>query len=258
MLRVSIHAGPLRTISRFNRTDWLDIGYRRLKPYADYKIVLFKIGEGAMPPVILRKYPRWSASLWDLAARAMARSLYPVPGDADNEKEVEDGSPQEQVPAAQFAVKNPAFAETLSAVIQHIPNSGTGERQIAAMQIDEHKTVRCEYRAQIEENQQTTRKTEAFEFAPRFLRPAELVMRAALFSMTGSIDEMPPRPVLRAPRARVIDGIEYLDIHKLKEPARTGLIRWLYQQKRRPVASPSAPDGLVEYERYTAFLVEAV
>jgi hypothetical protein len=28
MLRVSIHAGPLAKISRSNRLDWLDIGYR--------------------------------------------------------------------------------------------------------------------------------------------------------------------------------------------------------------------------------------
>ena len=48
MLRVSIHAGPLAKISRSNRLDWLDIGYQRLAPAADYKIVLFKIGEGAV------------------------------------------------------------------------------------------------------------------------------------------------------------------------------------------------------------------
>ena len=47
MLRVSIHAGPLAKISRSNRLDWLDIGYQRLAPAADYKVVLFKIGEGA-------------------------------------------------------------------------------------------------------------------------------------------------------------------------------------------------------------------
>jgi hypothetical protein len=78
MLRVSIHAGPLAKISRSNRLDWLDIGYQKLAPAADYKIVLFKIGEGALPPVGLPSYPRWSASLWDLAARSIARSLFPV------------------------------------------------------------------------------------------------------------------------------------------------------------------------------------
>ncbi len=66
MLRVSIHAGSLRTISRFNRLDWLDIGYNELGPLATYKVVLFKIGEGVVPPVYLPSYPRWSSSLNDL------------------------------------------------------------------------------------------------------------------------------------------------------------------------------------------------
>ncbi len=48
---LSIHAGPLAKISRSNRLDWLDIGYQRLAPAADYKVILFKIGEGALPHV---------------------------------------------------------------------------------------------------------------------------------------------------------------------------------------------------------------
>ncbi len=79
MLRLSIHAGPLTKISRFNRLDWVDIGYQSLAATADYKVVLFKIGQDAMAPVFLNGYPRWSASLWDLAARAIARSLFPPP-----------------------------------------------------------------------------------------------------------------------------------------------------------------------------------
>src|ERR1700733_7646354 len=78
MLRVSIHAGPLATISRSNRLDWLDIGYQRLAPAADHKGVLFKIGEGALPPVDPPTPPRWPASLWDLVARSIARSLFPA------------------------------------------------------------------------------------------------------------------------------------------------------------------------------------
>jgi hypothetical protein len=113
MLRVSIHAGPLRTMSRFNRLDWLDIGYNELGPLATYKVVLFKIGEGVVPPVYLPSYPRGSSSLWDLTARSIARSLYP---DARN--------PEESVPPTEHALRRPAFAEAICAVIEHIPNSG--------------------------------------------------------------------------------------------------------------------------------------
>ena len=35
MLRVSIHAGPAREVSRFNRVDWLDIGYEELALWRD-------------------------------------------------------------------------------------------------------------------------------------------------------------------------------------------------------------------------------
>jgi hypothetical protein len=252
MLRVSIHAGPLRSISRFNRTDWLDIGYHTLDDRAVYKVVLFKIGQGAVPSVLLRKYPRWSSSLWDLSARALTRALYPVP---DNEQE---SNPQEEVPVAQHVTKKRAFAESMSAVIQHMPNSGAAVRQIAAMQIEEHKSKRCMYRARIEEDLQTTRQAGYFQFAPSFLQPAELVLRAALFSMSGSIDVFPSRPPLQLPKDKIIDGKRFIAIHHLKEPARSGLLRWLYRHRRVPVAQAGAPEGLVLWAIFEDFLKHAV
>jgi len=252
MLRVSIHAGPLKSISRFNRTDWLDIGYQTLDDRAVYKVVLFKIGEGGVPPVLLRRYPRWSSSLWDLSARALTRALYPV---RDNKQEA---NPQEQVPAAQHVTKKRAFAESMCAVIQHMPNSGAAVRRLASMQIEEHKSQRCMYRARIEEDLQTTRETEFFKFAPSFLQPAELVLRAALFSMSGSVDVFPPRPPLQLPKDKVIEGKRFVAIHQLKEPARSGLLRWLYRHHRAPVAQAGAPEGLVLWSIFEDFLKHAI
>jgi hypothetical protein len=249
MLRVSIHAGPLATISRFNRLDWLDIGYQQLKANADYKIVLFKIGEGALAPVILPGYPRWSASLWDLVARAIARALFR----AENANSL-----QEVVPPAQCVKKKRAFAEVMSAVIQHMPNAGPAVHRLGAMQIDEHKSSRCVYQAHIEEDLRPDRKTEEFYFAPSFLQPSELVLRALLFWLSGSLDVMPPRPVLSSPKGKIIDGKQYLLIHQLKEPARTGLVRWLYHQRRPPTPTAAAPEGLVDYETFYEFLGKAV
>ena len=76
MLRVSIHSGLPSEASRFNRTDWIDIGYQTLNAQAEYKIVLIENGRGAREPVYLKSYPRWSSSLWDLAARTLALSLW--------------------------------------------------------------------------------------------------------------------------------------------------------------------------------------
>jgi hypothetical protein len=126
-----------------------------------------------LAPVILPGYPRWSASLWALVARAIARALFPAPGNA--------ASLQEVVPPVRCVEKRRAFAEVMSAVIQHMPNAGTAVHRLGAMQIDEHKRSRCVYRAHIEEDLRGDRKTEEFYFAPRFLQPSELVLRATLF-----------------------------------------------------------------------------
>jgi hypothetical protein len=69
---------------------------------------------------------------------------------------------------------------------------------------------------------------------------------------------MPPRPVLSTPKGKAIDGKEYLQIHQLKEPARTGLVRWLYHHKRPPTPTASAPEGLVDYATFHEFLGKAV
>jgi len=50
MLRVTIHAGGLNTATRFTQRAWLDIGYEKLAPVADYKTVLFQSGFGASVP----------------------------------------------------------------------------------------------------------------------------------------------------------------------------------------------------------------
>jgi hypothetical protein len=126
MLRVSIHAGLLRDINRFNRVDWLDIGYEKLDAAANYKIVLFNVGEGATPVIPLLNYPRWSASLWDLTARAIALALSPDP---NNRKE--------QVEPLEPRGKRYAYAREVSAVIQHLPNTGLRIRNVGSMQIQQ-------------------------------------------------------------------------------------------------------------------------
>jgi hypothetical protein len=83
-------------------------------------------------------------------------------------------------------------------------------------------------------------------------------MRALLFSMTGDIDAMPPRPALNIPNTREFDGQPYVAIHKLIEPARTGLIRWLAKHRRAPIAHPTAPEGLAHWDMFQQFLSQAI
>ena len=247
MLRVNIHAGPLAAVSRFNRTDWVDIGYERLAALADYKVVLFNVDVGATPPVFLRNYPRWSASLWDLVARAIARAL---DGTAELAHDV--------APPLETSARRYAFADALSAIIEHAPAGGSSGRRLGALEIVRHRRARGVYRARVEEDLQPARSTLPFEFRPRVLRPAELVLRAALLRLWGQLATLPPRPALFLPPARMVDGKPYVSIRRLPEPARTGFLRWLQRCSEPPLGAPGAPDGLAPETMYTLFLREAV
>jgi hypothetical protein len=247
MLRVSIHAGPLAKISRFNRLDWVDIGYDSLDAYADYKIVLFHIGKGATPPIALARYPRWSGSLWDLSARAIALALSP---DAMNR--------QEKAPDLQTPAKRYAFAGAVSAVILHYPSAGGGTRRVAEMDIVQCRSTRGFYRAEVQEDLQPDRTTPEFGFFPSYLSPAELVMRTALAALTGRIDEFPPRPRVFLPRCETIDGLSHVLIDHIEEPARTGFIRWLYDNNAPPREYAGTADGIARESDFVQFLHVAI
>jgi hypothetical protein len=247
MLRVSIHAGPLREISRFNRVDWVDIGYDQLGVLANYKVVLFNVGEGVSSPVRLSSYPRWSASLWDLTARAIALGLSP---DRTN--------PEEKVPAAPRIGKRYAYARALSAVIQHFPNSGTGVRQLADMEILQAGSTRGFYRAHANEDLMPSKATDQFMFAPAFLRPADLVMRSALMVLAGDTENMPPRPKVALPAMQMIGDKPHVVIHNLAEPARTGFTRWLYDRESPPTDHAGTPEGIAPEALFVKFMNEAI
>jgi hypothetical protein len=246
MLRLSVHAGPLETVSRFNRTDWLDIGYEKLQAVADYKVVLFQSGVGGIPEHEISKYPRWSASLWDLAARAMALCLYP-----------DVFQPQEEVWPVEKAQKRPAYAPAVTGVLEHFPALGApGGRRLASIEVVRHKKPREVYRALVHEDLQTSRSTLPFVFAPKFFRPVELVMRAALMRLTGDTEKLPPRPPLLLPPTHEIGGVRYIEIRRLAEPARTGFERWLFHGGAKTVMG--APEGFAPEALFAKFIAEAI
>jgi len=248
MLRVSIHAGPLSGTSHFNQLAWLDIGYARLAPVADYRVFGFAKGVGAGEPAVLPAYPRWSASLWDLTARAIALLLPPRPDPAAL-----------TVRAFEPGDKRAAFATAMSAFIQHRP-SGKNARQpiLATADIAQEGRARGVYRASFTEDLGGTQRTEPFIFRPKFLDPAELLLHAALVHLTGQQDVMPPAPCLAVPEELELSGEAHIPIHRLVEPARTGFKRWLSNQGRVPHTHPDAPQGTAPTALYTRFLHEAI
>ncbi len=287
MLRVTIHSGLPSEACRFNRTDWLDIGYQRLGTSADYKVALVENGKGARQPVILAGYPRWSSSLWDLTARAIAISLWTTPPahdirqgfepaafDSDGESiRIDDVTPVDPAPSRQLRTTDAkevevqpadivgrrcAFATHTTALITHLPSRGVGGRRLGTMLIAHHRKKRGVYGISIEEDTRTRKIEKPFFFMPPFLRPAELVLRAALNMLTGDINRLPPCPEYQVPRTDIIGGVVYLPIHRLEEPTRTGFLRWLHFTDQAPKPARNASLGRVPVDLYIEFLKTAV
>lgn len=247
MLRVSIHAGGPEDCSRLTRTDWLDIGYQTRAPYANYKVVLFQHGIGEATQVVLENYPRWSSSLWDLIARATARALWP---DLLTEK---NGLP----PVVQPMRRGCAFAGRMTAVIQHRPSDGSASRQLGQMVISQ-KLVRGVYEARVDEDLQNAKPSAPFYFTPEKLRPAELMVRAAVWWLNGGKSEFPPRPPLFVPVYDDEGGTKFARISRLQEPARTGFLRWCAMNGRTVEVTEKYPAGRAPADWFIEFLETAI
>lgn len=246
MLKVSIHAGALDTASRFNCLAWLDIGYEKLAPIADYKTVLCQNGVGATMPTPIYGYPRWSATLWDLVARALALGLRT---DLD--------CLTEEVPQLTHSKKYIAFASRICAVIEHAPLAGQARKTLASVEIAQVGRSRGTYTACFDEHAIARCVTAPFTFHTDFLRPAELLLHACLARLTGQ-PELPPRPQLCVPLAMEEGGQRYVPIHRLVEPARTGFVSWLYHNDMPPLEHKNAHQGIAPEKLYVKFLSEAV
>jgi len=255
MLHVSIHAGRLKEVCAANRLDWLDIGYAKLGAKADYRVALFRVDRGAAPIVDIKLYPRWSASVWDLVVRAIALGLSAQPGPPI--EQLPDLTPLEEpiaVPGSKR--KKPqlfADAEILSAIVYHQASEGTEDSQVATMQVDRQR-ARGVYRAKLTEDRRPAVLTEEFLFRPEFLIPCELVARAALMALTGSIKDLPERPSFKMPVHHMVDGVSHVVIRHIPEPARTGFIRFLHKIKQAPANLASTKDAAVPTTLYSEFV----
>ena len=246
MLKINIHAGPSNAISPFNNIGWVEIAYERLDSVADYKTMLYQKGIGAQLQTSIYKYPRWSASLWDLTARAIALGLR---DDLD--------CLDEELPTLAMG-KRFAFASQICAVIEHTPPAGEQYRRVlGTANILQHGRKRGTYVATFEEHTATTRTIPPFVFRPACLRPAELLMYACLRHLTGS-DKLPPRPGLCIPQAIIVDNQNYVSIQSLVEPAKTGFEKWLFTVGTPPIPHPGAALGVAKEALYAQFLREAV
>lgn len=243
MLSISIHASSPEKADRFNRLARLDIVYDRLAPVADYKVSLLERNQDVRPPRALPQYPRWSASLWDLTARAIALSL-------------PDELPAlDQVPEFEPGGKRCAFIREMCALLDHAANDS--RNTLGSAHIKQSGRQRGIYLATFDEHTLKPHRTEPFMFAPAYFRPAELLMHACLYRLTGK-DELPPQPGLCAPPPLVVEGKPYIPIHQLVEPARTGFRTWLSWFSEPAFEYPDAPLGIAPETLYVKFLSSAI
>lgn len=230
MLKVSIHTGNLEQRSLSNQVAVLDIAYIKQEAIADYAIALSLQRSGEIAPAKLSNYPRWSASVWDLVARALSEVLYRT------------STP----PASQKADRRCAYATRLCASVERITAKARGV-EIATAEIQQ-ADKRGHYRAVFEEDILGQR-VGGFDYGCKDLDPSELLMRAICWTYFGT-DVPGPKPKLILPPSMVIDGVDRFHIAALEEPARTGFRRYLAQ--RSP--DDSIPE-LPAAEDYVHFLM---
>jgi hypothetical protein len=160
MLKITLHAGSLATRNPGTQLIVLDIAYAKQDALSDYLVAMSLKGVGEVPPDIVRNYPRWSTSLWDLTARALTRVLYRA----------------DQAPKSAEPDRRCAYATRLCAVIGR---STVAEQGVALgfAEILQHGSKRGVYTVRLDEDILGERKGR-FAYGLNALNPADLFLRA--------------------------------------------------------------------------------
>lgn len=231
MLKVSIHIGELSTLATNNQLGVLDVAYSKQEALAQYMVALSMRPAGEYAPATVPDYPRWSASLWDLVARALTRVLYQA----------------EQAPPTAKPDRRCAYATRLCGTIEGVTATDRG-LALGAFEIAQRGNQRGTYTATFTEDILGSREVE-FDYGCKALNPADLLLRAICWALFGT-ELLGARPKLILPPSMVIDGQDRFHIEALTEPAKTGFKR--FQAARLPTA---APEPLPLSKDYVQFLM---
>jgi hypothetical protein len=234
MLKATIHSGLLASRSVANQLAVLDVAYQKKSALADYVVALSLRGIGELAPAFVGSYPRWSASVWDLVARALAQTLYRA----------------DQIPASDKADRRCAYATRVCASIERMTAGGRGH-EVGTVEILQDGARRGVYTATFDEDVLGPRSAQ-FEYGCKALNTAELLMRAICWAYYDT-DLVGPMPKLILPPALKIDGVERFHLAALDEPALTEFQR--YQAIHAKVGAEPV-SNLPRAEDYVRFLME--
>lgn len=226
MLKISIHAGSLEERVTANQLAVLDIAYQNVDALADYQVALQMRGVGSIAPATVLKYPRWSASLWDLTARALCQALYRA----------------NQAPPSPKADKRCAYATRICATIERA-TANDHALELGSVEILQKGKQRGRYTATFDEDI-LGRRTAEFEYGCKALNPSELLMRAICWAYFGS-DLLGKKPSLILPPTMPINGADHFHVAALDEPAMTGYLR--YQARLRQATTVDSLHKAISY-----------
>ena len=229
MLHVFLHSGTLDERNPGNQLAMLDIAYAKRSYMADYQVALQVKGYGEARKELLKDYPRWSGSLWDLVARGLTRTLYQA----------------EEPPAAPPVDRRCAYSTKLCVAVFRATLDGRGF-EVANGEIVQNG-ARGHYTVNLEEDI-LGRHSATFTYGTKQLVHADLLLRAICWALFGK-DTLGRRPALILPPAIKVDGVERFDIEHLGEPARTGFDRY---RGRAKVAAREAMPKADDYVRFLA------
>lgn len=230
MLRVSIHAGLLPDRNQFNVLGLLDVAYQSKQPLADYLVGMTLQREGELPPALLTQYSRWSASLWDLVARALTAILYRA----------------DQAPPSAKPDKRCAYATKLCAVIEKATAIDRGVI-LGTLEVCQRGSQRGLYTVDLQADLAGSTSAQ-FEYGCKALNPADLVLRSICWALYGS-DQLGPSPALILPPAMRIDGEDRFHVAALTEPALTGFKRYMATKNAAAVPQLAAATDYIAFLR---------
>lgn len=227
MIRVIIFSGDLATLNPGKQLAVLDIAYAKKGHLFHYLVAMSLRGVGEMPPDGVASYPRWSASLWDLVARGLTRVLYRA----------------DQAPALGEPDRRCAYATKICAVIE---KATLTERavELGTVEIAQKTGQRGHYTATFTEDVMGSREAH-FVYGQKQLNPADLLLRAICWALFDQ-DQM-------GPTLKLDDGFDYFHLEALREPAKTGFLRYL--EHSMPAGTPW--NTMPKAKEYARFLSES-
>ena len=242
MLKVTLHSAKPSSVSARNLVGRLDIGYATLDAIADYKGAMVTAGLGEQEPVVLKGYPRWSASLWDLVVRMTCLCI----------------NRQERVwPAEIPNARAGAFIDDLTARVEHWPDGFDVRRATVGTCHIAMRGTRCNYDATFTDDILGTSKSAVFRHTPAVLTHWDLLTRAYAWTTTETF-VLPPRPELYIPIPIEHEEQSFVSLDTVSEPARTGCYRWLAKRGIDTVELPVVEGPCIPEKQFVEFLRRAI